>query len=170
MLASYLLDSTRTGHPLEPAALEHLSYKALTEEDVCGRGAKAMSLAGVPPEALLNYAGERADLALQLANRLTPMLTSDGLDARAIGTSSGRSSRCSRGWSRRASGSTPRPWPRSRSRVERELADTQRADLRDRGRGLQHQLAAAALEDSVRQAAAAGAQAEREDADRVDRG
>jgi DNA polymerase-1 len=81
MLASYLLDSTRTGHPLEPTALEHLSYKALTEEDVCGRGAKAVSLAHVSPEAALNYAGERSDLALQLANRLSPMLTTDGLDA-----------------------------------------------------------------------------------------
>ena len=42
MLASYLLDATRTGHPLEATALEHLGYKALTEEDVCGRGAKAV--------------------------------------------------------------------------------------------------------------------------------
>jgi DNA polymerase I len=81
MLANYLLDSTRTGHPLEATALEHLSYKALTEEDVCGRGAKAVSLAHVSPETLLNYAGERADLALQLANRLSPMLTTDHLDA-----------------------------------------------------------------------------------------
>ena len=38
------------------------SYKALTEEDVCGRGAKAISLADVPVEAALDYAGERADL------------------------------------------------------------------------------------------------------------
>jgi DNA polymerase I len=81
MLAHYLLDSTRTGHPLESTALEHLSYKALTEEDVCGRGAKAVSLAHVSPEGLLNYAGERADLALQLANRLSPMLTTDQVDA-----------------------------------------------------------------------------------------
>ena len=42
MLASYLLDATRSGHPLEASALEHLGYKALTEEDVCGRGAKAV--------------------------------------------------------------------------------------------------------------------------------
>jgi DNA polymerase-1 len=81
MLAHYLLDSTRTGHPLEATALEHLSYKALSEEDVCGRGAKAVSLAHVSPETLLNYAGERADLALQLANRLSPMLTTDQVDA-----------------------------------------------------------------------------------------
>ena len=36
MLASYLLDATRSEHPLEDLALEHTSYKALTEEDVCG--------------------------------------------------------------------------------------------------------------------------------------
>ena len=70
MLASYLLDATRSAHPLEDLALEHTSYKALTEEDVCGRGAKAVSLADVPVEAALDYAGERADLAGQLA----PML------------------------------------------------------------------------------------------------
>src|SRR5262249_30912110 len=42
MLASYLLDATRPGHPLAETSLEHLGYKALTEEDVCGRGAKAL--------------------------------------------------------------------------------------------------------------------------------
>jgi DNA polymerase-1 len=80
MLASYLLDATRSGHPLETTALEHLGYKALTEEDVCGRGAKAVSLADTPPEAALNYAAERADLAIQLAARLAPMLVTDHLD------------------------------------------------------------------------------------------
>jgi DNA polymerase I len=80
MLASYLLDATRSGHPLEATALEHLSYKALTEEDVCGRGAKAMPLAEISPDAALNFAGERADLALQLADRLWPMLVTDRLD------------------------------------------------------------------------------------------
>ena len=43
MLASYLLDATRPGHPLEETSLEHLGYKALTEEDVCGRGVKAVA-------------------------------------------------------------------------------------------------------------------------------
>ena len=43
MLASYLLDATRSAHPLEDLALEHAGYKALREEDVCGRGAKADS-------------------------------------------------------------------------------------------------------------------------------
>lgn len=80
MLASYLLDATRSGHPLEEASLEHLGYKALTEEDVCGRGAKSQPLAALSPEAALNYAGERADLARQLSNRLAPLLVTDQLD------------------------------------------------------------------------------------------
>jgi DNA polymerase-1 len=80
MLASYLLDATRSGHPLETTALEYLGYKALTEEDVCGRGAKAVRLSNTPPEAALTFAGERADLALQLAAKLAPMLAADELD------------------------------------------------------------------------------------------
>lgn len=80
MIASYLLDATRSGHPVEDAALEHLGYKALTEEDICGRGVKGIEIAELPPQALLDYAGERADLPLQLAGRLVPMLAADGLD------------------------------------------------------------------------------------------
>src|SRR5205085_7956183 len=75
------LDATRPGHPLEETSLEHLGYKALTDEDVCGRGAKAIPFGRVKPEALLNFAGERADLARQLSNRLAPLLVTDQLDA-----------------------------------------------------------------------------------------
>ncbi|MGE5243655.1 MAG: DNA polymerase I [Betaproteobacteria bacterium] len=67
MIASYLLDATRSTHRLEDLALEHTSYKALSEEDVCGRGVKAVSLAELPPEAVLDYAAERSDIAGQLA-------------------------------------------------------------------------------------------------------
>jgi DNA polymerase-1 len=80
MIASYLLDATRSGHPLEGTALEYLGYRALTEEDVCGKGAKATPLTALPPEALLDFAGERADLALQLRDRLAPLLASEGLE------------------------------------------------------------------------------------------
>jgi DNA polymerase I len=47
---------------------------------VCGRGAKAAGLASLPAAATLNYAGERADLALQLAADLEPKLIEAGLD------------------------------------------------------------------------------------------
>ena len=79
MLASYLLDATRSNHPLEELALEHAGYKALREEDVCGRGAKAVSFRAVPLETALDYAGERADLALQLEPTLLGLLEQDQL-------------------------------------------------------------------------------------------
>jgi len=79
MIASYLIDATRSTHRLEDLALEHTSYKALTEEDVCGRGAKALSLGDFPPDAVLSYAAERADLAGQLAAVLGPQLQAEQL-------------------------------------------------------------------------------------------
>jgi DNA polymerase-1 len=79
MLMSYLLDATRSSHRLEDLALEHTGYKALTEEDVCGRGAKAIGYANVPADAALDYAGERADLALQLAGPLRDLIAAENL-------------------------------------------------------------------------------------------
>ena len=79
MLASFLLDASRAEHRLEDLALEPTSYKALSEEDVCGRGVKALSLADVPVEAALDYAGERADLVVQLAPRFHELLEQEQL-------------------------------------------------------------------------------------------
>jgi len=79
MLASFLLDSSRSEHLLEDLALEHTSYKALSEEDVCGRGVKALSLAEIPVEAALDYAAERADLVGQLAPRFRELLAQEQL-------------------------------------------------------------------------------------------
>jgi len=79
MLASYLVDATRTEHRLEDLALELVSYKAIADEDVCGRGAKAVSLADVPVEAAVDYACERADLAGQLAPVFRAQLKKDDL-------------------------------------------------------------------------------------------
>jgi DNA polymerase-1 len=80
MLASYVLDATRSSHTLEEVALEHLGYKALVQEDICGSGQKAIALPQMPSSAILNYAGERADLAWQLAEVLRPRLAADGMD------------------------------------------------------------------------------------------
>src|SRR5690606_35313678 len=59
MLASYLLDSTRSGHDLESTALDFLGYRAQSVIDVCGKGAKAIPLAEAEPAAVLTFAGER---------------------------------------------------------------------------------------------------------------
>jgi DNA polymerase-1 len=80
MIASYLHDATRSQHKLEDLALEHTSYKALAEADVCGRGTKALSLTDVPVEAAIDYAGERADIAGQLAPLFRNLLKKEHLD------------------------------------------------------------------------------------------
>jgi DNA polymerase-1 len=80
MLASYLLDATRSSHPLEDLALEHAGYKALREEDVCGRGAKAVSFRDLPVHAACDFAGERADLPLQLSDRMRGLLEREALE------------------------------------------------------------------------------------------
>jgi DNA polymerase I len=80
MIASYLLDATRSSHPLEDLALEHSGYKTLREEDLCGRGAKSVSLASLPVETALDFAGERADLPLQLSGKLRELLRKEELE------------------------------------------------------------------------------------------
>jgi DNA polymerase-1 len=80
MLASYLVDATRSAHLLEDLALEYTGYKALSEEEVCGRGAKAVSFAQIPVQAVLDYAGERSDLALQVSAPLRDLLKKEDLE------------------------------------------------------------------------------------------
>ncbi len=67
MLASYVLDATRSSHGIEEIALEYLGYKALTQEDICGTGQKALRAALICRlPRFLSFAGERSDLAWQL--------------------------------------------------------------------------------------------------------
>jgi len=79
MIGSYLLDPTRSAHAIEDTALEHLGYKAITEESLTGKGARAIPLADLPPVAVCDYAAERADLPLQLAPGLEARLDAEGL-------------------------------------------------------------------------------------------
>ena len=81
MIASYLLDATRSTHQLEELGLEYVGYKSIPAAEVFGRGSKARDVADLPPEAVVDYAGERSDLALQLADRLTAMLAADRLES-----------------------------------------------------------------------------------------
>ena len=169
MLASYLIDATKSSQELEPTVLEQLGYKALTQEEVCGKGVKALPFAQVPVEGLLDFAGERADLALQLADTLAPMLVAQELegvyrdlelplvpilaDIEKAGI--------------RVDG---RALASQATLVDRELSERSTRDLRDGGRRVQHQLAEAARRNPVRQAEAAGPEAHRHVAGAVDRG
>ena len=78
MIGSYLIDPTRSAHTLEDTALEHLGYKAILEDDLTGKGPKAVPLSRQAPAALKDFASERADLPVQLAPRFE-RLASEGL-------------------------------------------------------------------------------------------
>ncbi len=79
MVASYLLDATRSSHSIDGLALERAGYRATTEEDVTGKGVKALSLEAVPASSLSVYAGERAEVPLALAPGLAADLEKEGL-------------------------------------------------------------------------------------------
>ncbi len=70
MVLSYLLDATRSSHDIEGLVLERSNYRAISEADLTGRGAKALAIGDVPARSLLAYAAERADLPLVLAPQL----------------------------------------------------------------------------------------------------
>jgi DNA polymerase-1 len=79
MLAGYLLDA-RFAHPVEELAIEYVGYKALRDEDVCGRGVKTVTFDEIPVETARDYAGERADLAVQLSAPLRALLRGEELE------------------------------------------------------------------------------------------
>ena len=79
MIASYLIDPTGSAHGIEATALEHIGYKAVVEESLTGKGAKAVALGDLSAEAVLDLAAERADLPLQLADELSARLAAEDL-------------------------------------------------------------------------------------------
>ena len=81
MISSYLLDATRPPHRIEDLALEHLGYKAMADEELRGRGAKALNYCDLPPDAVVTFCNERSDLAFKLADPLRQRLADDSLDA-----------------------------------------------------------------------------------------
>jgi DNA polymerase-1 len=81
MVLSYLLDATRSSHSVEGLALERTHYRAATEQDVIGKGVKALSMDAVPAASLATFASERADLPLAMAPGLLEDVDREGLMA-----------------------------------------------------------------------------------------
>jgi DNA polymerase-1 len=81
MVASYLIDSMRASHEIDQIAGDTIGYQAVTEEQVRGKGAKAVTFANVPAGSLVTFASERAELPLRMAPALRADLTAHGLDA-----------------------------------------------------------------------------------------
>jgi DNA polymerase-1 len=79
-IASYLVDATRSSHSIEGLAVERANYRAVTEDDLTGKGIKAVELAAVPADSIARFAGERADLPLSLAPGLEEDLAREKLE------------------------------------------------------------------------------------------
>ena len=67
-------------HRLEDLALEHTGYKALPRRTSAAAAQRRSRSPQIPVEAALDYAGERADLALQLAAPLRALLEKESLE------------------------------------------------------------------------------------------
>jgi DNA polymerase-1 len=80
MIASYLLNPSKSSHGLDALALEYLNYKTMTYAEVTGSGKKQIAFSAVDIETAARYSGEDADIALRLKRVLEPMLRDQGLD------------------------------------------------------------------------------------------
>jgi DNA polymerase-1 len=82
MVASYVLDPGRRAHDLNTLALEFLQRTIPTVEDLLGKGKSFIPLDQVPVPAVAHYAGERADVTVQLREEFEPQL--DAMAARQL--------------------------------------------------------------------------------------
>jgi DNA polymerase-1 len=74
MVASYVVDATRSSHRLDVLALALVGHTCLDRADVVGRGRHEKRLGEVAPGQVLPWAAERADVALRLRAVLEPRI------------------------------------------------------------------------------------------------
>jgi DNA polymerase-1 len=74
MLASYILDSSSNNHDIDSLALKYLGLRAIHYEDIAGKGAKQIAFNEIAVATAANYAAEKADITLQLHEKLWPMI------------------------------------------------------------------------------------------------
>ncbi|MEX0741398.1 MAG: DNA polymerase, partial [Phycisphaeraceae bacterium] len=79
IVASYLLDATRSSHKLDNLALAHLQHEMIPITDLIGTGRKQKSMAELTVEQVTTYAAEDADVALRLRDVFEPQLQEVGL-------------------------------------------------------------------------------------------
>jgi len=77
MIASYVLDSSRSSHSMDNLALAFLDRTNLSIKDLIGTGKNQKRFDEVPLELAGPYAAEDADVTLQLNEQLAPMIHSE---------------------------------------------------------------------------------------------
>lgn len=78
MVAGYLLDP-EDRHNLKTLSARYLNYNVLTYEEVCGKGKDALGFDCVDVRVATRYSAEDAWLAIQLWNRLEPLLKAENM-------------------------------------------------------------------------------------------
>ncbi len=79
MIASYVLDASRSSHRLDVLALAFLKHTCIPLSSLIGTGRRRKGFHEVPLERALEYAAEDADVALRLRDVLAPRLDEQGL-------------------------------------------------------------------------------------------
>jgi len=80
MLASYLLNPSRSGHGLDTLAQEHLNHKMISYSEVTGSGKQQINFSQVEIGAASRYACEDADATWLLRRRFEPALAEGGME------------------------------------------------------------------------------------------
>lgn len=81
MVASYVIDATRSSHSLNALALSLLDHTCLSLRDLIGSGRKQKRFDEVPLDLAVPYAAEDADITLRLRALLEPRMNEMGLRA-----------------------------------------------------------------------------------------
>ncbi len=79
MIASYLIDASRSSHSMDALSLALLHRQNISIKELIGTGKKQKSFDQVPLELAGPYAAEDADVTLQLAREMFPQLRAMGL-------------------------------------------------------------------------------------------
>ncbi|MBA2649783.1 MAG: DNA polymerase I [Legionella sp.] len=74
MLESYIINSGASRHDLDNLSLKYLGHKSYTLEDVSGKGARQLPFNQLPVHKAAIYATEQAKLAMQLHQKLLPLI------------------------------------------------------------------------------------------------
>jgi DNA polymerase-1 len=80
MLASYLLNPSRSGHGLDTLAQEHLNHKMISYSEVTGSGKQQINFKQVEIESASRYACEDADATWLLRRTFEPALKESGME------------------------------------------------------------------------------------------
>jgi len=79
MIASYVIDASRSSHGMDALALALLNHTCIPISDLIGSGARQRTFDTVPIDRATEYAAEDADITLRLRDHMAPQIRIMGL-------------------------------------------------------------------------------------------